>query len=61
MPPAESEDIVRLVQQQGGVAEYLLFPDEGHGLGKDENYVKAFETMLAFLRRYMPPPPGLGE
>jgi dipeptidyl aminopeptidase/acylaminoacyl peptidase len=53
--------MVRLVQQHGGVAEYLLLPDEGHGIGKDENFVKAYETMLAFLRRHMPPPPGLGE
>jgi len=60
VPPAESEDIVRLVKQHGGVAEYLLFPDEGHGIAKDEDYVKAYETMLAFLLRYMPPP-GPGE
>jgi dipeptidyl aminopeptidase/acylaminoacyl peptidase len=56
VPPAESEDIVRLVKGHGGVAEYLLIPDEGHGLAKDQNYVKAYETMLDFLRRYMPPP-----
>jgi dipeptidyl aminopeptidase/acylaminoacyl peptidase len=56
VPPAESEDIVRLVKEHGGIAEYLLLPDEGHGLGKEENYVKAYERMLEFLRRYMPPP-----
>jgi len=61
VPPAESEDMVRLVQQHGGVAEYLLLADEGHGIGKDENFVKAYETMLAFLRRHMPPPPELGK
>jgi pimeloyl-ACP methyl ester carboxylesterase len=61
VPPAESEDIVRIVRGHGGEAEYLLFPDEGHGIGKDEDYIKAYETMLAFLRRHMPPPPGLGE
>jgi dipeptidyl aminopeptidase/acylaminoacyl peptidase len=61
VPPAESEDMVRLVQQHGGVAEYLLLPDEGHGIGKDENFVKAYETMLAFLQRHMPPPPELGK
>jgi dipeptidyl aminopeptidase/acylaminoacyl peptidase len=59
VPPAESEDIVRLVRERGGVAEYLLFPDEGHGLGKEPNYVKAYETMLDFLRRHMPPPDAL--
>ena len=59
VPPAESEDIVRLVKERGGVAEYLLLPDEGHGLAKEQNYVKAYKTMLEFLRRYMPPPAGL--
>jgi len=61
VPPAESEDIVRLVQQHGGTAELLLLPDEGHGFAKDENYVKAYEAMLGFLRKYMPPPPGLAH
>ena len=56
VPPAESEDIVRLVRANGGTAEYLLFPDEGHGLSKEQDYVKAFEKMLDFLRTYMPPP-----
>lgn len=60
VPPAESEDLVRLVREHGGTAEYLLLPDEGHGIGKDENFVKAYETMLSFLRRYLPPPKGLG-
>lgn len=59
VPRAESEDIVRLVQDRKGVAQYLLFPDEGHGLAKEQNYVKAYETMLEFLRRYMPPPEAL--
>ena len=56
VPPAESEDIVRLVRAGGGTAEYLLLPDEGHGFSKDQDYVKAFEAMLEFLRCYMPPP-----
>ena len=61
VPRAESEDMVRLVREHGGIAQYLLFPDEGHGLGKDENYIKAYEAMLAFLRQYMAPPPGLAS
>jgi len=56
VPPAESEDIVRLVRAGGGTAEYLLLPDEGHGLSKEQDYVKAFGTMVDFLGRYMPPP-----
>jgi dipeptidyl aminopeptidase/acylaminoacyl peptidase len=58
VPPAESEDITRLVKAHGGIAEYLLFPDEGHGLAKQADYVKAYDAVLGFLNRYMPPPPG---
>src|SRR5262249_37155688 len=56
VPPAESEDIVRLVKSHGGTAEYVVFPDEGHGFAKDENLVKSFDAVLEFLRRAMPPP-----
>jgi dipeptidyl aminopeptidase/acylaminoacyl peptidase len=55
VPKAESEDIVRLVKAHGGTVEYLLFPDEGHGLAKQDNFVKAFETMDAFLGRALEP------
>ncbi len=55
VPKAESEDIVRLVRESGGTAEYLLFPDEGHGFSKEADYVTAFERMLTFLMKHMPP------
>ncbi len=53
VPKAESEDIVRLVREHGGTAELLVFPDEGHGLAKEANYIKAFDTMDDFLRRML--------
>ena len=48
---------MRLVRSHGGHAEYIVFPDEGHGLAKQQDYVAAFERMLSFLLRYMPPNP----
>jgi dipeptidyl aminopeptidase/acylaminoacyl peptidase len=57
VPKAESEDIVRLVQEDGGTAELLVFPNEGHGFSRDADLIKAFETMSEFLRRTMPVAP----
>jgi len=49
----ESDQIVEAVRRRGGVAEYLVFPDEGHGFIKKENNIKAYRTALEFLDRYV--------
>ena len=54
VPPAESADIVNGLRRRHRPVEYLLFPGEGHGLGRTEDYVKAFGAMLRFLQRYAP-------
>lgn len=53
---AESDQIVDAVRQRGGVAEYVLFPDEGHGFIKKENNIKAYRTALEFLDHYLRAP-----
>jgi dipeptidyl aminopeptidase/acylaminoacyl peptidase len=49
----ESDQIVDAVKQRGGVAEYVIFPDEGHGFIKKENNIRAYRTALEFLDRYV--------
>jgi dipeptidyl aminopeptidase/acylaminoacyl peptidase len=49
----ESDQIVDAVHKRGGVAEYVVFPDEGHGFIKKENNIKAYRTALEFLDRYV--------
>ena len=49
----ESDQIVEAVHQRGGVAEYVVFPDEGHGFIRKENNIKAYRTALEFLDRYV--------
>ncbi|MHB2020215.1 MAG: alpha/beta hydrolase family protein [Candidatus Xenobia bacterium] len=51
VPAEEADQIVRQIRQQGGTAEYLLFPDEGHGIKKPDNRVKAYTEAAAFLDR----------
>ena len=55
---AESDQIVEAVRQRGGVAEYVIFPDEGHGFIRKENNIKAYRTALEFLDRYLRAPPA---
>lgn len=53
VPESESALIVKKVKDKGGVVEYLLFPDEGHGIAKLPNRIKAYEGVVAFLTRYL--------
>lgn len=50
MKQAEAEQIVEALKAKGVPHEYLLFPDEGHGLARPENreiYYAAAERFLA--------------
>jgi len=49
----ESDQIVDAVRRRGGVAEYVVFPDEGHGFIKKENNITAYRTALEFLDKYV--------
>jgi dipeptidyl aminopeptidase/acylaminoacyl peptidase len=50
---AESEQIVAALEQAGVEHEYLLFPDEGHGLAKPENRLRFHEAAERFLARHL--------
>ena len=52
----ESDQIVDAVRRRGGVAEYVVFPDEGHGFIKKENNIRAYRTALEFLDKYVKQP-----
>jgi len=53
---AESDQIVEAVRGHGGVAEYVIFPDEGHGFIKKQNNITAYRAALVFLDRYVKAP-----
>jgi dipeptidyl aminopeptidase/acylaminoacyl peptidase len=60
---AESEQIVAALEQAGLEHEYLLFPDEGHGLAKPENQFRFYTAAERFLARHLggraEPEPGV--
>jgi dipeptidyl aminopeptidase/acylaminoacyl peptidase len=49
----ESDEIVEAVRQSHGTVEYLIFEDEGHGLTKRANQIRAYEAIFNFLDRYL--------
>jgi dipeptidyl aminopeptidase/acylaminoacyl peptidase len=49
----ESDEIVDAIKKKGGVVEYVVFDDEGHGFTKKENEVRAYKAILDFLDKYL--------
>ncbi len=50
---AESEQIVKAMNEKGLEYEYLLFPDEGHGLVRPQNRLKFYATVEKFLSKHV--------
>jgi dipeptidyl aminopeptidase/acylaminoacyl peptidase len=53
VPQSEAEQIVESIRKRNGVVEYLLFPDEGHGLAKLPNRIKAYTAVADFLDKHV--------
>jgi len=49
----ESDEIVDAVKKNGVPVEYVVFPDEGHGFSKKANSIKAYQSILEFLDKYL--------
>ncbi|MFE8701566.1 S9 family peptidase [Cytobacillus sp. FJAT-54145] len=50
---AESDQIVKALQDKGVKVEYLVLDDEGHGFSKKENEIKVNRTILEFFDRFI--------
>jgi dipeptidyl aminopeptidase/acylaminoacyl peptidase len=49
----ESDEIVDAIKKKGGVVEYVVFDDEGHGFTKKANEIKAYQAILEFLDKHL--------
>ncbi len=49
VPRSEAEQIVAAVKARGGTVDYILFEDEGHGVSKIPNQIKAYTRIGDFL------------
>lgn len=50
---AESDQIVEAVKKKSGIVDYMTFEDEGHGLQKVANQIKAYTAVKGFLDTYV--------
>jgi dipeptidyl aminopeptidase/acylaminoacyl peptidase len=49
----ESDDMVAAIEANGGIVEYVIFEDEGHGFRKNDNRIEGWNAILAFLDTYL--------
>jgi dipeptidyl aminopeptidase/acylaminoacyl peptidase len=49
----ESDEIVAGARKNGVPVEYVVFPDEGHGFLKNENKIKGYSAVIAFLDKHL--------
>jgi len=53
VPQAESEQIVAALRERGIAHQYLLYPDEGHGLVKPDNRLRFYAATEQFLAEHL--------
>ncbi len=53
VPYQQSVEFAEAVQAQGGIAELVLYDDEGHGFRKERNRKDVIERMERFLEKYV--------
>jgi dipeptidyl aminopeptidase/acylaminoacyl peptidase len=54
-PHEESQQVVDAIKKRGGVVEYKLYENEGHGFSKVENQIDAYQRAAEFLKAHVPP------
>ena len=54
-PKTETLQVVEAIKKRGGVAEYKIYENEGHGFSKVENQIDAYKRIADFLKARVPP------
>ena len=54
-PKEEAQQVVDAVKKSGGVVEYKVYENEGHGFAKVENQIDAYKRVADFLKAHVPP------
>jgi len=53
-PKEEAQQVVDAVKKRGGVVEYKVYENEGHGFAKVENQIDAYKRVADFLKARVP-------
>ncbi|MCU1271221.1 MAG: family peptidase [Acidobacteriaceae bacterium] len=54
-PKEQTIQVVDAVKKHGGVADYKIYENEGHGFAKVENQIDAYQRVTNFLKAHVPP------
>jgi dipeptidyl aminopeptidase/acylaminoacyl peptidase len=54
-PKSETLQVVEAVKKNGGMAEYKIYENEGHGFARVENQIDAYKRVADFLKAHVPP------
>lgn len=54
-PKTESQQVVDAIKKRGGVVEYKVYDNEGHGFARVENQIDAYKRVADFLKAHVPP------
>ena len=54
-PNSEAAQVVEAIKKRGGVVEYKVYENEGHGFARVENQIDAYKRVADFLQAHVPP------
>jgi dipeptidyl aminopeptidase/acylaminoacyl peptidase len=54
-PKEETLQVAEAIKKRGGVAEYKIYEDEGHGFSRLENQIDAYKRAANFIKAHVPP------
>ena len=54
-PKSETLQVVEAIKKRGGVAEYKIYENEGHGFARVENQIDAYQRAANFIKAHVPP------
>ena len=54
-PKSEAQQVVDAIKKRGGVVEYKVYDNEGHGFARVENQIDAYKRVADFLIAHVPP------
>jgi len=54
-PKEETIQVADAIKKHGGVADYKIYENEGHGFAKVENQIDAYQRVTNFLKAHVPP------
>ena len=54
-PKEEAIQVADEIKKHGGVVDYKIYEDEGHGFSRVENQIDAYQRVANFVKAHVPP------